>query len=92
MTFEPAQDALILHMDHEQTLGCFYTCLGAVTSSLGLQYMESSGLMKRCVFRRFLVALACSGSVDYVPCAIGDEISAEAACISNDRVGGGLIN
>ena len=42
-------------------------------------------------FRQFLVALACSGSVDYVLCVIGSEISAEAACISNDSVGGGLI-
>lgn len=40
---------------------------------------------------QFLVALACSGTVDYVPCVIGSEISAEAACISNDSVGGGLI-
>lgn len=29
--------------------------------------------------------------MDYVPCVIGSEISAEAACISNDSVGGGLI-
>lgn len=39
----------------------------------------------------FLGTLACSGSVDYVSCVIGSEISAEAACISNDSVGGGLI-
>ncbi len=43
------------------------------------------------LFRQFLVALACSGSVDYGPCVIGSEISAEAACISNDSVGRGLI-
>lgn len=91
VTFEPAYDALILHMNHPQTLGCFYTCWCALAPLLYLRHVESSRLFKCCVFRQFLLALACSGSVDYVPCVIGSEISAEAACISNDSVGGGLI-
>lgn len=97
VTFEPAYDALILHMSHQQTLGCFYTCLCALASSLYSQDVDSNRWYKRsvcvcaCFFWQFLLALACSGSVDYVPCVIGREISAEAACISNDSVGGGLI-
>lgn len=83
MTFEPAYDALILHMNHQQTLGCFYTCLCASASSL-LFTMKSPDTV---FLDSFLGTLACSGSVDYVSCVIGSEISAEA----NDSVGGGLI-
>lgn len=42
VTFEPAYDALILHMSHQQTLGCFYTCLCALASSLYSQDVDSN--------------------------------------------------
>lgn len=49
VTFEPAYDAWILHMNHQQTLGCFYTCLCASAPST-LIYNEIS---RRCVFGQF---------------------------------------
>lgn len=91
MTLEPAYDALILHMNYQQTPGCVYTCLCAFASSLYLQYSESNGLSKCCVFRQFLDSPVCSGSVDYVSYVIGNETNTQTACISNDTVGGGLI-
>lgn len=58
VTFEPAYDALILHMSYQQTSGCF--------TPVCAPQPPHCGLFKWCVFRLFLVALVCLWGVDYV--------------------------